>query len=178
VDPRADLDNVEKREFLTLPGLELRPLGRPARSQSLYRLNYPGSYTKMLLPIINSQTISYTLRGALKMAGCTRNRNSVNTYSTFTAESVGVHCRYAHKGFRNWNLHRNSYWLLFTCTVNISSTMSLTKKRICEGQHHDDGDDNYCCYDIVSARTEFFTGRSRNMSRALPNPCIFESVML
>jgi hypothetical protein len=31
------------RKFLTLPGLELRPLGRPARSQSLYRLHYPGS---------------------------------------------------------------------------------------------------------------------------------------
>jgi hypothetical protein len=28
---------------LTLPGLELRPLGRPARSQSLYRLRHPGS---------------------------------------------------------------------------------------------------------------------------------------
>jgi hypothetical protein len=26
-----------------IPGLELRPLGRPARSQSLYRLRYPGS---------------------------------------------------------------------------------------------------------------------------------------
>jgi hypothetical protein len=32
VDPRAGLDDVEKRKFLTLPGLELRPLGRPARS--------------------------------------------------------------------------------------------------------------------------------------------------
>jgi hypothetical protein len=31
------------RKFLTLQGLELRPLGRPARSQSLYRLRYPGS---------------------------------------------------------------------------------------------------------------------------------------
>jgi hypothetical protein len=29
---------VEKRKFLTLPGLELRPLAHPARSQSLYRL--------------------------------------------------------------------------------------------------------------------------------------------
>jgi hypothetical protein len=28
----------------SLPGLELRPLGRPARSQSLYRLSYPGSW--------------------------------------------------------------------------------------------------------------------------------------
>jgi hypothetical protein len=43
VGPRASLDDVVKREFLTLPGLELRPLGRPARSQSLYRLGYPGS---------------------------------------------------------------------------------------------------------------------------------------
>jgi hypothetical protein len=44
VDPSAYLDDVEKRTFFTLPGLELRPLGRLARSQSLYRLRYPGSY--------------------------------------------------------------------------------------------------------------------------------------
>jgi hypothetical protein len=42
--PRADLDYVEKRKFFTPPGLELLPLGRPARGQSLYRLRYPGSY--------------------------------------------------------------------------------------------------------------------------------------
>jgi hypothetical protein len=42
VDPRAGLEDVEDRK-LTLPELELRPLGRPARSQSLYRLRYPGS---------------------------------------------------------------------------------------------------------------------------------------
>jgi hypothetical protein len=41
--PRIDLDGVEKRKFLTLPGLELRPLGRPTRNQSLYQLSYPGS---------------------------------------------------------------------------------------------------------------------------------------
>jgi hypothetical protein len=39
VDPGAGLDDVEK----TLPRLELRSLGRPARRQSLYRLSYPGS---------------------------------------------------------------------------------------------------------------------------------------
>jgi hypothetical protein len=38
VDPRAGVDDVEKRKFLILPGLKLRPLGRLARSQSLYRL--------------------------------------------------------------------------------------------------------------------------------------------
>jgi hypothetical protein len=40
--PRAGSDDVEKRKFLTLPGLELRLLGRPTRSQSLYKLRYPG----------------------------------------------------------------------------------------------------------------------------------------
>jgi hypothetical protein len=43
VDPRAGLDNMEKSKFLPSPGLELRTLGRPARSKSLYRLRYPGS---------------------------------------------------------------------------------------------------------------------------------------
>jgi hypothetical protein len=37
VDPRGGLDDLEKRKFLILPGLELRPLGRPLRSQSLYQ---------------------------------------------------------------------------------------------------------------------------------------------
>jgi hypothetical protein len=43
VGSRASLDDTEKGKFLTIPGLQLRFLGRPARSQSLYRLHYPGS---------------------------------------------------------------------------------------------------------------------------------------
>jgi hypothetical protein len=43
VGPRAGLDDMVKRKFLTLPGLELRPLGRPALNQSLYPLRYPSS---------------------------------------------------------------------------------------------------------------------------------------
>jgi hypothetical protein len=35
VGPRAGLDNVGKRKFLTLPGHQLQALGRPARSQLL-----------------------------------------------------------------------------------------------------------------------------------------------
>jgi hypothetical protein len=31
--PRASLDAMEKKKFLTLPGLKLTPLGRPARRQ-------------------------------------------------------------------------------------------------------------------------------------------------
>jgi hypothetical protein len=44
VDPRAGLNDMEKRKFFTLPGLELRRLGGPAHCQSLYRLCYPGSW--------------------------------------------------------------------------------------------------------------------------------------
>jgi hypothetical protein len=40
VDPIAGLDDMEKRKFLILPGLEFRPLCRPARSQPLSRLVY------------------------------------------------------------------------------------------------------------------------------------------
>jgi hypothetical protein len=40
VDTTAGLDDVEKRKFLTLLGLELQPFGRTARRQSLYRLRY------------------------------------------------------------------------------------------------------------------------------------------
>jgi hypothetical protein len=39
----AGMDDEKKKNLLTVPGLELRPLGRPAPTQSLYRLRYPGS---------------------------------------------------------------------------------------------------------------------------------------
>jgi hypothetical protein len=39
--PGTDLDEV--KNILTLLGLELPPLGRLVRSQSLYRVRYPGS---------------------------------------------------------------------------------------------------------------------------------------
>jgi hypothetical protein len=42
--PIAGLDAVEKGKFLILPGPELRLFGRPANSQSLYRLSYPTSH--------------------------------------------------------------------------------------------------------------------------------------
>jgi hypothetical protein len=44
MDPRADPDDFERRNFLTLPGLELRILGRLARSQSLSR--FPTVFSK------------------------------------------------------------------------------------------------------------------------------------
>jgi hypothetical protein len=47
VDPRAGLDKMEKWKFLTLPGLEPRPLSRPARSHGylmILRINSPTSF--------------------------------------------------------------------------------------------------------------------------------------
>jgi hypothetical protein len=41
VGPRTGFDDVERRKILPLLRLELRSLGRPARSQSLHRLCYP-----------------------------------------------------------------------------------------------------------------------------------------
>jgi hypothetical protein len=38
---RTGQEDVEKVKILNLPGLELRQLSRPARSQSLYRPSYP-----------------------------------------------------------------------------------------------------------------------------------------
>jgi hypothetical protein len=43
------MDDVERRKFLTLPGLEIRPLGRPVRSDSLYKLRYPGSFRYLIM---------------------------------------------------------------------------------------------------------------------------------
>jgi hypothetical protein len=43
VNPRTGLDDLEKGNVLTLLGLELQPLGRPGRSQSLYGLRHSGS---------------------------------------------------------------------------------------------------------------------------------------
>jgi hypothetical protein len=43
VGRRTSLEDVERRKISPLPGIKLLPLGRPTRSQSLYRLPYPGS---------------------------------------------------------------------------------------------------------------------------------------
>jgi hypothetical protein len=44
VGPRTGLYDMKKTKFLNLPGLELRPIRRSRRSQSLYRLSYPGYF--------------------------------------------------------------------------------------------------------------------------------------
>jgi hypothetical protein len=49
VGPRTGLHDVKKGPFLTSTVLEVRLLGRPARSRSLYRQSYPGSLKEAFL---------------------------------------------------------------------------------------------------------------------------------
>jgi hypothetical protein len=53
VDPRAGLDDMEKRRLLPPPGLELRPLSLPARSQSnsVYNHSIYRTYYNMFRPL-------------------------------------------------------------------------------------------------------------------------------
>jgi hypothetical protein len=75
VSPRVGLDDVEKIKFLTLPGLELRPLCRPARSQSLYRLWYLGfSAVVLYLLLLYFNSVGITSR---IWAGQPKNRGSI-----------------------------------------------------------------------------------------------------
>jgi hypothetical protein len=67
VGPRAGLADVEKLKFLTLQGLELRPLSRPAHSLSalVVYLNYKlafavsGSYYRRLLADCSAEFFGY-----------------------------------------------------------------------------------------------------------------------
>jgi hypothetical protein len=88
--PRAGLDDVEKRKFLTLPGLEFTFLGRPARRQSIYRLRYPGSQVSgtdksKYVPVINYgpfredvQSVQKRLRGPQNRSIRCKEKNLLN----------------------------------------------------------------------------------------------------
>jgi hypothetical protein len=80
VGPRTGLDDVERRKTLSLPGLELRPLGRWARSQSLYRL----PYLQCRVPLDHSKRIRYLVSysgcGSASGGGGGRNQEPANTW--------------------------------------------------------------------------------------------------
>jgi hypothetical protein len=87
VDPRAGLDDVEKRKFLTLPALKLQPLSRPARSQSLYRLRSPGSgyvgYHQFYLGVLGLHVVAcgkYNMRKENRITVNSRILNHNNMY--------------------------------------------------------------------------------------------------
>jgi hypothetical protein len=97
VGPRAGLDDVEKRKSLTLPRLELRPLGRPARSRSLYRLSYLGSLiSKVVVHIVPNvlyiQPISPMCPGWPRMSHhlCLYRKWHISPSSLFKAAALPV----------------------------------------------------------------------------------------
>jgi hypothetical protein len=62
VDLRAGLDDLEKGIFLTLPGLELRPLGRPASRYTDYTIPAPHlQYDSTVFPASLFSHIYYSM---------------------------------------------------------------------------------------------------------------------
>jgi hypothetical protein len=127
---RYPLDNVEKRKFLTLPRLELRPLSRPAHSQSLYRLRYPGSnkgvmdyklrsYTQCVLRLYSCIITTWKHIDILFYIICERNTRSLFwTLHTFNIGTIchlysvqaifRLHSCYLHVGVNCCNSNLNS----------------------------------------------------------------------
>jgi hypothetical protein len=98
--PRAGPDDVEKRKSLTQLGLELRPLGRPACSQSLYRLNYPNS---SFILINTTHSLSSALYGRCLLCFFTAYRNrTVPITVLFIEESCNVENFILGKGAQTW----------------------------------------------------------------------------
>jgi hypothetical protein len=61
VGTRADLDTVEQKNSQPPPGIEPRSSDRPARSQSPYRLSYPGSSLLLEYYSIIADTVRCTV---------------------------------------------------------------------------------------------------------------------
>jgi hypothetical protein len=52
VGSRAGLEDAEKRKFLTLSGLELWPLGRPASPYTEYAISAPAVYILIVVVVV------------------------------------------------------------------------------------------------------------------------------
>jgi hypothetical protein len=96
MDLRAGLDDMENFKFLTLPGLELWPLGRPGRRESPCRLRYGGSC------IIMDNTFYHINRifPSKKCISCfKRLRSSEMSINVTCRLLLGLHI----ESFRMWN---------------------------------------------------------------------------
>jgi hypothetical protein len=91
VDSRANLNDVEKRKFLTLLGLELWPLSHRAHSQLLYLLHHP-SYLQCHVVQWKSTHMS---GNCLRLQGW-RVSQGRNQYETGNKQS---HCCLLYAGF-------------------------------------------------------------------------------
>jgi hypothetical protein len=67
-----------EEKILPLPELELRPLGRPARMESLYRLRYPGTHKYDIFK--TKYRINYTLQ----------NKTNIKVFECFIMAYIAV----------------------------------------------------------------------------------------
>jgi hypothetical protein len=100
VGPRVGQNDVEKRKFLNLPGLELRPLRRPARRRSLYRLRYPGSRRSLS---------NWKLNETTSEAFITKGIRSLTILRISFIPSTFWHSTYVYELRRNW-FGLRKYW--------------------------------------------------------------------
>jgi hypothetical protein len=87
VNPRASLDNMENRKFLTIPGLKLQPLGHPACSQSLYRLCY--HLISRCYPEIYLEALQKTMRNLIQVSLCP-SQNSKQVPLKYKYEALSI----------------------------------------------------------------------------------------
>jgi hypothetical protein len=76
VGPRAGLNDMEKRRFLTLPRLKLQPLSRTACNQSLSLLHYPGSCEHLHIVPTNNYSAVTNVHTLQFTAACTESSQS------------------------------------------------------------------------------------------------------
>jgi hypothetical protein len=137
VGPRTGLDHIENRKFFPLPGLELRSLNRPARSQSLYRLRCPGSplmkhnRLKLNSPVRRYQSFARISCFHLqdKWMQCESLKMSAATYQTIrcTTEFTELLCAYYSRALRPtfWFI-RHGFLYLDSYTYNVHYANILT----------------------------------------------------
>jgi hypothetical protein len=128
VGSRAGLNEVKKRKFLTQLGLDLRPLCRPARSQSLYQQRYPGSslmITYLLIvhwlhsPLRTLASLKRDIHPSLSFAICLH----VFTFSTHS--SFSAFSSYLNFGLLTFLLASYLLYFLVVCLFQHFSECAL-----------------------------------------------------
>jgi hypothetical protein len=114
---------MERRKILPLSRRELWTLGRPACSQSLYRLRYPGSQVPIKIPL-NSEYL--VLGGLLKIQRITRVPISIYIYAPSWSLKMHLSAHGRILWAQEWTLGNVlTRWILINCHCVRSSVMQL-----------------------------------------------------
>jgi hypothetical protein len=83
VDPKAGLDNMQKRKFLTLQRLELHPHRRPTRSQSL-------AIPTTLSRLLKVQRAAVTIASQISIINCMEYRFNKSSHIIIISISISI----------------------------------------------------------------------------------------